>query len=695
MKYRIVIIIALFVVISFENLKAQNPFQAKEQYDDIYGKIVDDCRFLYYINYSQAQQSNPDEFNPLEWKIFDNRSQYQLGDGTSVVLSSLVKIYETTKDKAYLYKAINWAIKIIAYKNCYRKNIGTYNYQTNNLAHKWTKSWLSSADQNESTYQNAKTLSALAELYYCIKTNATLYNTGLLQNIIETNYNTLSIYSPPANLNSFGDFANWLSPEIDASLNYFANSYFDSNYGMRQDWNDTRPDEFNRQSPFAMAWLYMGLANNNINQRINALIIANKIKSVLSLSDVCENETFNKGVLQLNTSNNAFEFSTYGWRIPDKFCWNNVVIPQWNVDDINEYKIRTEDISHAVDDFEFPIMAYNLYPGQFDIDEMVRFRNMFTKQIFNGNNSTPGFHLLVSGNTDITNVFDVIKDNCVSPNKNELNCFGLAAVFNYMPFYKFDGADATANGSNVYDVLMKYYEQNMYNKSYSTILANSTGIGATYKGLSKLVAAQWERECVNLTLKNRNLAYNQDFFVKNKLIISPSLAGGLKSFAEPFISSNRFIIKNGVTSNITAGEEIALLVGFEAEEGSDVRIRINTNACTDGNRIASINNNTSLYQKDKEFFLSNQDASNTMVPIEIAKFSIYPNPAKSIVTINAASNELITIVFTDMLGNIILQEFNRIGNSETEINIENLPKGIYFVTAKTATKQYVSKLVKE
>ena len=46
-----------------------------------------------------------------------------------------------------------------------------------------------------------------------------------------------------------------------------------------------------------------------------------------------------------------------------------------------------------------------------------------------------------------------------------------------------------------------------------------------------------------------------------------------------------------------------------------------------------------------------------------------------------------------MLGNLIFQQ--QLINTNQEINVLNLPKGIYFVTAKTATKQYVSKLVKE
>jgi hypothetical protein len=109
---------------------------------------------------------------------------------------------------------------------------------------------------------------------------------------------------------------------------------------------------------------------------------------------------------------------------------------------------------------------------------------------------------------------------------------------------------------------------------------------------------------------------------------------------------------------------------------------------------------TTLPTKGKGLNNSSSNNFANDAVIMVSKFSIYPNPANNTITLNLPTNQIATVMFTDMLGNEILVQNKNLkiqsdNNSSTEISIENLPKGIYFVTAKTATKQYVSKLVKE
>jgi len=88
-----------------------------------------------------------------------------------------------------------------------------------------------------------------------------------------------------------------------------------------------------------------------------------------------------------------------------------------------------------------------------------------------------------------------------------------------------------------------------------------------YYGLAEVVSAQWDKECANLTLYNRDVVYDQDFFVKNTLTIAPQQTTDLfytpVPFAEPQTftdggSQDRFVIEPGVNVNMVAGEKIIL-----------------------------------------------------------------------------------------------------------------------------------------
>lgn len=73
------------------------------------------------------------------------------------------------------------------------------------------------------------------------------------------------------------------------------------------------------------------------------------------------------------------------------------------------------------------------------------------------------------------------------------------------------------------------------------------------------------------------------------------------------------------------------------------------------------------------------------------EISIYPNPARKFVTINATANSTINIY--DITGKIIMNETLRASNQQ--INIEKLNKGIYFVNINSENKTFNTKLVIE
>jgi hypothetical protein len=70
-------------------------------------------------------------------------------------------------------------------------------------------------------------------------------------------------------------------------------------------------------------------------------------------------------------------------------------------------------------------------------------------------------------------------------------------------------------------------------------------------------------------------------------------------------------------------------------------------------------------------------------------FSIFPNPAASIIQISNLSNEEFEIQITSMLGKVLVQE----SNSDT-IDVSNLARGIYLVTIHQGDRTLTQKLIK-
>ncbi|PLX01120.1 MAG: hypothetical protein C0594_14330 [Marinilabiliales bacterium] len=70
--------------------------------------------------------------------------------------------------------------------------------------------------------------------------------------------------------------------------------------------------------------------------------------------------------------------------------------------------------------------------------------------------------------------------------------------------------------------------------------------------------------------------------------------------------------------------------------------------------------------------------------------TIYPNPAKDILNIQA-SNEIKSVTFTDMLGNIVLTE--SVSSFNTSISTEILSSGVYFVTIEGENSSVTQKII--
>ena len=88
--------------------------------------------------------------------------------------------------------------------------------------------------------------------------------------------------------------------------------------------------------------------------------------------------------------------------------------------------------------------------------------------------------------------------------------------------------------------------------------------------------------------------------------------------------------------------------------------------------------------------LENLATSNDYFSPSKSTITLYPNPAKDVVTIKLDTSETILHVgVTDVSGRLLLSENN------STINVTSLNAGVYFITIKTSGKIYSSKLIKK
>lgn len=78
-----------------------------------------------------------------------------------------------------------------------------------------------------------------------------------------------------------------------------------------------------------------------------------------------------------------------------------------------------------------------------------------------------------------------------------------------------------------------------------------------------------------------------------------------------------------------------------------------------------------------------------------SKFLVYPNPAKSVITLNGLNGiEVETIIVTDMEGKVLVSYENATGPA-LDMNIAHIDAGIYFVTINYNGTSEVVKFIKE
>lgn len=493
-----IIAAVLFLIIGLVNIQSQVAYESyniKEYYDYIDVKnLALDRGFPGYIDGNSNSAGTDGMANQLSERLND-------------VTNSYIRMYQATGDKAYLIKFINWSIKV-------------QSVRLDNLNSTLRPGWVPLT----SIYREGRILAPMAEFAYRIKNTPDLSSIAIPQQLIDIPTNFTSQIGS-AQLTNYGQFADWLMSRVLQTIDWYnSNFFFNSGTAYREE-GAQEALEINMQSTFGSTLIYAGLYDpvqvSNpilIGYRGKANIIASKYKSFINITDKCDQvfpscvpNEYHNPVLAYNSISDCYSWFSAGWQIAFRNCLSQCG-PHLSQPNFLDYTDFIEDISHGAATLKFPIAMNEIYYGQFYDEDLVRFRNTFTKKIWDP--SQNGFHFNVRG--DELNAPIALLTSCSG---QLFNCAADVAM-TYMPLYIFDGYSingnpTTATAPNVYNIIMDYYTTHFHG-------ASTSYSGLADLGISEIVKAQWAKECVNLTLYNRDLVYDQDFNVRNNLTLAPN-----------------------------------------------------------------------------------------------------------------------------------------------------------------------------
>jgi hypothetical protein len=543
----------------------------------------------------------------------------------------------------------------------------------------------------------------IAHAIYLISTEQPALKTVPVPDFLDSYFPNLS------NLEAVADF---LLQEIEVTMNNHASILFTQDLGFLHSQDvPHQAAQLNQNVLCVMPFLYLGLAGN-ANHLAKAKRVAELLKSNLVFTDKCHSpcpyDIQYDAPIFLNGPNNSFWYYTNGWYLEQSKC---LPCPDNNSFDYTKAIEASEDVSHAINLMYFIYEAYkqgltiNNNNDLFLNDaEMEKFRRMFLNNIYVGTNSESltFFNLRVDGTNYALSDDDGQNFNDY---KNLISAF--------MPFYEFD-YNGTVKSTTTYDLILQTMKNvweggnpnNPNNPRSALDFLSSSAIGGY--GFSQVVSAQWDKECVDLTLFNRNLTYDQDFHAKHNLTIntidetpteflydSDLLYKPIpiqKSITLPVYQSSNFTIQSGVTANITAGNYVSLKGEVYFKSGSEVSIRTINSNCFSGGRYGTTNINyispivPSTQKTVKKDTLEQRDSLKSQV-------NIFPNPFFSTL--------IIEILFLEGSTNFMLQ--NSMGQimekgslvlGKNNLNLSHLNRGLYFINIFSKGKSFNQKLIK-
>ncbi|WP_459213079.1 T9SS type A sorting domain-containing protein [Aquimarina rhabdastrellae] len=424
----------------------------KERFDLVYRHLYDDPSK--YIWNAQGLYSSNSSVSLAHQNV--------LGSSRSGSLIALLVMYEATCDQDYLLEFMSHATKIM-------------NARADKVGYSTLPYWFK--DQVPWHGRILLPLSKFVHIVY--DRHATLYNQAIVNPHNFGGHNTI------------GKFADWVNQSNKEVMDYLLSRHWRANdecmcrpskvwdYCTNSQSSTSKSiSELNYQAPYGSALIYMYLANyNRLDYGVKAVEMA---RAYL---------TTRNGILSYNGTHNAYYWYHDGWQQQKKWWQNN---SSWE-----RKKEHKEDLGHGGWDIMFPILFNqhfdHFYPritgGRYFEDyQMVRFKNMFSRLVFNYDEYPP---LTYANKT----TFSCTVDGSCYGYYNASN-FPQSAMQSraklFTELYLYDNVSGSI-GDDVYEIMMRYYTAE---EDVAPIDDNNYG-GLLIKGLADMVAANYKKAGIN------------------------------------------------------------------------------------------------------------------------------------------------------------------------------------------------------
>ncbi|MBC7695057.1 MAG: T9SS type A sorting domain-containing protein [Burkholderiales bacterium] len=255
-----------------------------------------------------------------------------------------------------------------------------------------------------------------------------------------------------------------------------------------------------------------------------------------------------------------------------------------------------------------------------------------------------------------------------------------------------DGIDNNNNGTvDEPGEDCKLSKFNYFNNSFAGVPANTTDpvIGPEYYNVMN---GNW-KDGTALTCGGNgyggstptNYVYTADSYTNGVCGSTPWYESGTPSDRRLIISSGPFTLNAGQMQEV----EYAFVTSFDSSAAPSGSMSL-AKLKTDIQKVNAFYN-----QVNKPNCLQAIDVGITEI-LNKNDFAVYPNPAKSVITIssNIIGNTKINYEVVDVLGKVILMNDNHNANN-FNININDLNSGIYFLRLQINNSVVVKKFVKE
>lgn len=489
-------------------------------------------------------------------KIHPDKDWSTFGDGVSKILEGYIDMYMSTKDKAYLYKFVHQSLCVIENRN-------DINPESSTKTPKWSET-------PNTIYGDGYIIGTMSRFVHLIKVlEPALMDLPLYQfdQIKPELYqiNTCNCNFSGITFKNFGEYAEWLEQKDRETLDFFIN-----NGGWSYEKGILQPEGevvINMQTGFARCLLFTGLSSGNKEYLRMADTLASLHKSMVVFNDLCTKNRYSASVFRYNAAKNSYWWYHAGWRVTKRECARSLL---FKVPNYNTFTQFVEDISHGAVVLLFPYDYYKYRPGKFFSEkDMIRFKNTFKNNIYDNGKYNMG----VDGSNGTT--YPEVRYNA-----EQLKGIRETCSLGYANWSDFD-IKKDSSELDVFEIIIKDYSKLFLNQQ---TLSKEYG-GQINMGHAQITARQWQREKVNLSLYNRDIVYNQDFFVPGNITIDPkynrdNINKTKQPYADPKTFTDngnldRFVLEPGVNVNITAGGSVKIKPGFYAKKGSILRISAN------------------------------------------------------------------------------------------------------------------------